>query len=104
MIVFLFSSDLFSWNMHCIMTTKLEIVTIFVFRSHTAKARKCIRYHIPMLLNTLPVLITAKLYTHSQIGFVNYTKQLLLNGYSNRKLLDVLKRDAVFFYLFYLFL
>ncbi len=34
-----------------------------------------------MLLNTLPLQITAKLYTHSQIGFVNYTKQLFLNGY-----------------------
>ena len=33
MIVFLFSSDRFSWNMHCIMTTKLDIVTIFVFRT-----------------------------------------------------------------------
>ena len=26
-------SDRFSWKMHCIMTTKLDIVTIFVFRT-----------------------------------------------------------------------
>ena len=70
------------------MTTKLDIVTIFVFRSHTTKARKCITYHIPMLLNTLPLQITAKLYTHSQIGFVNYTKQLFLNGYTSTCLVE----------------
>ena len=82
---------------------------ICIQHSHTTKARKCIRYHIPMLLNMLPAQITAKLYTHSQMGFVNYTKQLLLNEYSNTRLIEncfmyvnVLKRDA-FFYLFYLF-
>ena len=52
-----------------------------------------------MLLNTLPLQITAKLYTHSQIGFVNYTKQLL-NGYTSTCLVEncymVLKRDAGF--------
>ena len=36
---------------------------ICITHSHTTKARKCIRYHIPMLLNTLPLQITAKLYT-----------------------------------------
>ena len=55
-----------------------------------------------MLLNTLPLQITAKLYTRSQIGFVNYTKQLFLNGYTSTCLVetamyvDVLKRDAGF--------
>ena len=87
MIVFLFSSDRFSWNMHCIMTTKLDIVTIFVFRT-VILPKPEIRYHIPMLLNVLPAQITAKLYTHSQIGFVNYTKQLLLNKYSNTCLIE----------------
>ena len=61
---------------------------ICIPHSHTTKARKCIRYHIPMLLNMLPAQITAKLYTHSQIGFVNYTKQLLLNKYSNTCLIE----------------
>ena len=56
---------------------------ICIPHSHTTKVRKCIRYHMPMLLNTLPLQITAKLYTHSQIGFVNYTKQLFLNGYTS---------------------
>ena len=59
-----------------------------------------------MLLNMLPAQITAKLYTHSQIGLVDYTKQVLLNEYSNTCLIIencyVLKRDA-FFDLFYLF-
>ena len=77
MIVFLCFYDRFLWKMQCrpTMTTKLDIVTI-IPHSHTTKARKCIRYHIPMLLNALPLQITAILYTHSQIRFVNYTKQL----------------------------
>ena len=61
---------------------------ICIPHSHTTKARKCIRYHIPMLLNMLPAQLTAKLYTHSQIGLVNYTKQLLLNKYSNTCLIE----------------
>ena len=61
---------------------------ICIPHSHTTKARKCIRYHIPMLLNMLPLPITAKLYTHSQIGFVNYTKQLFLNGYTSTCLVE----------------
>ena len=32
--------------------------------------------------------ITVKLYTHSQIGFVNYTKQLFLNGYTSTCLVE----------------
>ena len=58
---------------------------------------------MPMLLNTLRLQITAKLYTHSQFGFVNYTKHLFLNGYTSTCLvencyvcIDVLKRDAGF--------
>ena len=57
-----------------------------------------------MLLNSLPLQITAKLYTPSQIGIVNYTKQLFLNGYTRTCLVktvmyvDVLKRDAFFRY------
>ena len=70
----------------------------------TICTRKCIRYNIPMLLNTLPLQITVKLYTHSQIGFINYTKQLFLNGYTSTCLVencyvqyvDVLKRNAGF--------
>ena len=61
---------------------------ICIPHSRTTKARKCIRYHIPMLLNTLPLQITAKLYTHSQIGFVNYTKPLFLNGYTSTCLVE----------------
>ena len=61
---------------------------ICIPHSHTTKARTCIRYHIHMLLNMLPAQITAKWYTHSHIGFVNYTKQLLLNEYSNTCLIE----------------
>ena len=58
------------------MTTKLDIVTIFVFRSHTTKARKCFIYHIPMLLNTFHMYITAKYTLIAKLGFVKYTEQL----------------------------
>ena len=55
-----------------------------------------------MLLNTLSLQITVKLYARSQIEFVKYTKQLFLNGYTSTCLVedcyvayvDVLKRDA----------
>ncbi len=43
---------------------------------------------LTLLLNTLPLQITAKLYTHSQIGFVNYTKQLFLNGNTSTFLVE----------------
>ena len=105
MIVFLFSSDRFSWNMHCIMTTKLDIVTIFVFRTVILPKPENVLGITYPCFSMLPAQITAKLYTHSQIGFVNYTKQLLLNEYSNTRTVmyvNVLKRDA-FFDLFYLF-
>ena len=49
---------------------------------HSTKARKCIRYHIPMLINTLPLQSTAKLNTNS------YTTQLFLNGYPSTCLVE----------------
>ena len=75
------------------MTTKLDIVTIFVFRTVILpKPENVLGVTYPwecsMLLNMLPAQITAKLYTHSQIGFVNYTKQLILNEYSNTCLIE----------------
>ena len=83
MVVFLFFSDFFRGNplYHDYETGHCHHICIP--HSRTTKARKCIRYHIPMLLNTLPLQITAKLYAHSQIGFVNYKKQLFLNGYTS---------------------
>ena len=80
------------YKIQCIMTTKLAIRLggiVCVFRTVILpKARKCIIYHIPTPINTLPLQITAKLYTHTQIGFVNNTKQLFLNGYSSNCLVE----------------
>ena len=47
-----------------------------------------------MLLNTLPLQITAKLYTHSQIEFVNYTKQLFLNRIDPRAPASARSRES----------
>ena len=45
--------------------------------SHTSRARKCIRYHLPALLRKMPPCIVDKIYTHSLYGFSTYTKQYL---------------------------
>ena len=51
--------------------------------SHTSRARKCIKFHIPLLLRSMPPCIIDKIYTHSLNGFSNYTKQYMLAGYEN---------------------
>ena len=51
--------------------------------SHTSRARKCIKIHIPLLLRSMPTCIIDKIYTHSLNGFSNYTKQYMLAGYEN---------------------
>ena len=51
--------------------------------SHTSRARKCIQFHIPLLLRSMPTFIVDKIYTHSLNGFSNYTKQYMLAGYEN---------------------
>ena len=51
--------------------------------SHTSRARKCIKFYIPLLLRSMPTCIIDKIYTHSLNGFSNYTKQYMLAGYEN---------------------
>ena len=51
--------------------------------SHTSRARKCIKFHIPLLLRSMPPCIIDKIYTRSLNGFSNYTKQYMLAGYEN---------------------
>ena len=51
--------------------------------SHTSRARKCIKFHIPLLLRSMPTCIIDTIYTHSLNGFSNYTKQYMLAGYEN---------------------
>ena len=51
--------------------------------SHTSRARKCIKFYIPLLLRSMPTCIIDKIYTHSRNGFSNYTKQYMLAGYEN---------------------
>ena len=51
--------------------------------SHTSRARKCIKLHIPLLLRSMPTCIIDKIYTNSLNGFSNYTKQYMSACYEN---------------------
>ena len=51
--------------------------------SHTSRARKCIKFDIPLLLRSMPTCNIDKIDTHRLNGFSNYTKQYMLAGYGN---------------------
>ena len=78
--MFLVFFDRFSWEMQSIMTTKLDIVTIFEFRTvilpkpgnvlYITYAFLSIRY----LCKLLPIYALF----NSQIGFVNYTNSIFV--------------------------
>ena len=59
---------------------KHEICTV---RTRHEYAKKCLRYNLPLMLNTAPETITNKLYTHSLQGLVNYAKQYILLNYQD---------------------
>ena len=44
-------------------------------------SRKCIRYSITHIVNTTPLCITEKMYTHSLHGLSKYIKKYALNQY-----------------------
>ena len=44
-------------------------------------SKKCIRYHLPKLIQSLPNCITGKVHTHSYQSFINYAKQHILKNY-----------------------
>ena len=44
---------------------------------------KCIRFHIPTLVNNMPTNVKEKIDTHSLSGFSHYTKIHLIGKYSN---------------------
>ena len=56
---------------------------ISTFRTRHEYAKKCLRYNLPLMLNTTPDTITNKLYTHSLQGLVNYAKQYILLNYQD---------------------
>lgn len=57
--------------------------TIVIPHTRTFLGRKCIRNHIPSIINTTAACILAKLHTHSHQGFMSFAKQHLVNGYSD---------------------
>ena len=56
---------------------------ISTYRTRHEYAKKCLRYNLPLMLNTTPDTITNKLYTHSLQGLVNYAKQYILLNYQD---------------------
>ena len=49
---------------------------------------KCIRFHIPNLINNLPDIVTNKIQTLSLQGFANYLKNYLLSKYDSKCLIE----------------
>lgn len=45
-------------------------------------AKKCIKFNIPLTINSTPGVILDKIHTHSLPGFTQYIKQYLLNQYT----------------------
>ena len=43
---------------------------------------KCIRYHMPFIIDNTPDVIKDKATTHSPKGFANYIKKYYLNTYT----------------------
>ena len=44
-------------------------------------AKNCLRYSIPCLINSLPKIVSDKLYTHSYDSFKIYVKNQFIQGY-----------------------
>ena len=47
-------------------------------------SQKCLRFHLPHLINTnyLPECAIKKVTTHSFQGFIKYSKNIILNNYN----------------------
>ena len=54
-----------------------------IIKARTENANKCIRFHIPKLVNELylPNPAREKIYTHSLTGFKNYSKKIIIDQY-----------------------
>jgi hypothetical protein len=50
-------------------------------RTNTVFARNCLKHYLPTLINTLPHLVTDKIYTHSFDGFSTYIKKWIIDSY-----------------------
>ena len=72
----LFCNSLFSYNANHHHHHSRQNLQLAVQYSHTSRARKSIRYHLPFLLRTMPPCITEKVYTHSLQGFSTYLKKI----------------------------
>ncbi len=55
--------------------------TIRTMRPNHEYARKCLRYDIPMVMNSSPVEIINKINTHSVQGFAGHIKHTILQSY-----------------------
>ena len=76
-------NDFFPRNsdIHTYPTRNREALHLRPYRNSTTK--KCIRFHIPNLINNLPVYVREKIISHSLPGFAHYTKIYLIGKYEN---------------------
>ena len=55
---------------------------ISMIRSRIDLTDKCLRIHLPVVLNSTPQSALDKVATHSYVGFANYVKGIMINSYS----------------------
>ena len=53
-------------------------------------ARRCLRNHVSVIINSMPKTVIEKVYTHSYKGFALYAKKTIISTYS----LDCIKEDC----------
>ena len=79
----LFCKSLFTCNAtHHDYHTRHNLQLVIPY-SHTSRARKSVRYHLPSLLRSMPQCVSEKVHTHSLSGFSLYLKKHLLSQYND---------------------
>ena len=79
----LFCKSLFTCNAtHHEYHTRHNLQLVIPY-SHTSRARKSVRYHLPSLLRSMPQCVIEKVHTHSLSGFSLYLKKHLLSQYND---------------------
>ena len=57
--------------------------TIHTVRTKQEFAKKCLKYNLPHSINATPAIVVGKIQTHSLQGFTTYTKQFLIQKYTD---------------------
>ena len=68
------------YEIHNHNTRKKSLITQPLTRIQAA--RRCLRNHISVVINSTPKVVIDKVHTHSYKGFALYTKKSILSSYS----------------------